>query len=258
MTNSLNFLSFIKEQSEKYNCIYLDEDHKHIKGFWFYGNAGILIQIHSINNEVNFVFKKQDNNNSDFITIGSFSVPFADCENLLMTFFQQYNKEHNCYLDFVNIQDTDFITSNIEQIKNYLKTATIDQPLKLVDYEKFNINIPIDDNIHTLKIGKLAPFGNKTKTDLIGAVLIPTLLNHSDNKHNYVNLIIPSWELKNYPCLAPFIESTVTTNNLNDLIAELKSKDLAFGTMLHYHVLDKELSQKNSQDLRKNSFKKKI
>lgn len=238
------FLKFIERQLDKKYEIYSDE-----KGLYFWGEESHKITLTSHSNYVNFIIHNSNNINNSNIKLAEVSISFDECKPLLDYMYGAYLKTQQNSTYYTD--NKDFIQSSLKEVKNYLKTCEINEN----DDLSINtiIEIPNTYPDHILRVGHMFYANNKKPNMLtLGFTNIPLTL-YQDNEHHYVqiNLIIPYWEINQYPCLKALINVPERLNTLSELLENLKKNKSSLSNSLFYDMMDSKVENKNIEIISK-------
>lgn len=251
------FLDFIKEQFLKSNFLYINKQNNQINGFWFYGTDGIKIEICSLGQYVDFKFTKELINSSNrelSKSVGNVSLPFNACQKLLDLMFESYVFSDRNIQNQVSEEEMSYVKDKMILIKNFLKTATISLPNNCDDYIKCSLTIQDNHLEHILHIGSIVGYGKIITTSMIGVIEIPVTIMKQNKNSFYIKLMIPTWDIVQYPSLKSFMNHQYTSDSLDNLISQIQETSYEFGNLLHFHLLNHSIVDKKQ----KNTLGKKI
>ena len=230
------FLKFIEQQLDKKYELYSNEN-----GFYFWGEDSHKITLTSNGNYVNFTINNPNKPNNRLTEV---SIIFEECKSLLDYMYGAYLKTEQNLSNYT--QNKDFIQSALKQVKDYLKTYEVNDS----DNLSFNtvINIPNEYKDHILRVGRMF-FGNdkKSQVSMLGFTNIPlTLYKDAQDNYEQIKLILPYWEIEQYPCLKHFISVPEKTQTLNELLENFKMNESSLANKLFYHILDSKVEEKKT------------
>ena len=249
------FLDFITEQFSKSNFLYMNKQNNQINGFWFYCTDGIKIEICSLGQYVDFKFSKELINSSHrelIKSLGNVSLPFNACQKLLDVMFETYTCFDRNIQNQVSKEEMSYIKEKMTLIKKFLKKAIIPTPNSGDDYIKCFLTIEDNHVEHILHIGSIAQYGNITTTSMIGVIEIPVTIMKQNKGSFYLNLMIPTWDILQYPSLKSFFNHQYTSDSLVNLISQIQETSYDLGNILHFHLLNHSIvDEKQKKTLNK-------
>lgn len=238
------FLKFIERQLDKKYELYSDET-----GFYFWGEESHKIIITSNGNYINFIIENPNKPNNRLPEV---SIPVDECKSLLDYMYGAYLKTEQ---NLSNYRDNkDFIQSALKEVKDYLKSYEVNESEEL----SFNtvLYIPNRFQDHILRVGRMFSGQNKkSKVSMLGFTNIPLTL-YKDAEHNYeqIKLIIPYWEIEQYPCLKHFISVPEKINSLNEVLASFKENESSLYSIFFHHIVDHKVENKKTEVTNKNKL----
>lgn len=241
---NIQFLTMIEQQFSRNNSLYLTGNDVEQKGFYFYGQDNTEIFITGLGDNINFSIKSLDKNSENQVVL-AINIPLEECRELLNYMFSFYKKDNTT--DYTGSKRENFVQEETSKVLEWLKQCQL--PTTKFDY-KTTLQCPNSiSKMHTLLVGKLlAGNGEKKKVGTAGAIEIPLNLYYSDQDCESFKLIIPCWDLPKYPVLNHFVAMPPITNNINDIMIQLKDTLPNLSKSIHYQLLEEKIPMKESDN----------
>lgn len=246
------FLHFIEQQFKKNNEIYYEDN-----GLNFWGENSHQIFLTSNGNHVNFVIENHNNTtntnpNAPPNRLAEISIEFEECIPLLNSMYKAYLKTNQNNINYKDNKEC--IQNALKEVKNYLKEYSFSAN------ESFSfgttINIPNTFEDHILRVGRMLNGADKkSQVGMLGFTNIPlTLYKDHDKNYDQINLIIPYWEIHQYPCLQKFISVPEPAHTLHELLNSFKKNESSLHSHFFHHIIDNKVENKNDTNKQKNKL----
>lgn len=257
MKNNVSvFLSSLLSQSD---CVYYSRTKEHEEFYFYPNNMGCTVKITApqVNGIRVLVSYRNDQTQADE-NIAFYVANWKDIETNIKQITEQY--QYQKIEDTVGEEGLEYYEKYIKMFKEVLQGKEI----KGVTYqfvgkeEKTEIEVIENNKKHILRLGRALCDGENNIKTLLGCYQVVIVLeteefkNRYNHTHRVFNLIIPGYEIKDYPILnvkSPLLEDKF--ENLVNNLKNIQNERLKAG--LSYILLSEELADKE-----KNAKKVKI